>query len=98
VLTADGDHIEDSDETTGGDQATDGQGLPLYHDLPPVPRQARGLESVETAPTPGGSTGEAREPVMNPITFTKAPEIQLDPASMSGGSISWKEQAVLIRG
>jgi len=85
VLTADGDTIEDSDETTGGDQATDEQGLPLFQDAPP-------------APTPGGSARDGREPVMNPITFTKAPEIQLDPANHEWREHFVKEETVLYQG
>jgi hypothetical protein len=63
VLTADGATIEDSDETTGGDPATDEQGMPVMD--------------------------EHGEPLMNPITFAKAPEIQLDSAKHE-----WREQLV----
>ena len=63
VLTADGDNIEDTDEMTGGDPATDAQGLPVMDD--------------------------DGEPVTNPISFKKAPEIQMDSESHE-----WKERLV----
>jgi len=72
VLTADGDTIEDSDETTGGDQATDEQGNPVM--------------------------GEDGQPVMNPISFVKAPEIQLDPAKHEWREHFVEEQTVLYQG
>jgi hypothetical protein len=72
VLTADGDHIEDSDETTGGDQATDEQGMPVMD--------------------------EDGEPVTNPISFAKAPEIQMDPAKHEWREHFVDEQTVLYQG
>jgi hypothetical protein len=72
VLTADGEQLEDSDETTGGDQVTDKKGMPVMDD--------------DGAPT------------RNPITFTKAPEIRLDPAKHEWREHFVEEKTVLYQG
>lgn len=72
VLTADGDNLEDSDETTGGDEATDEQGTPM--------------------------TGDDGQPVMNPVSFVKAPEIQIDPSKHEWADHFVEERTVLFQG